>query len=145
MNQRHLQIGLAVLLGLLMAAPAWGQMAVRPQRPVQNYDLSTVETIGGIIAEMKRISPKKEGAPVRLEMVLKTGQETVRVQLGPADYVGQQGVNLAPGDQVQVKGSRLSGPRHSFIVAAQVRKGDQVLQLRDDTGRPLWARGRQGF
>jgi hypothetical protein len=76
-------------------------------------------------------------------LLLKTAQETVEVQLGPSDYVDQQGLGLAAGNQVQVKGSRLTRAKKTFIVAAEVRKGDKVLRLRDETGRPMWARSRR--
>jgi hypothetical protein len=47
---------------------------------------------------------------------------------------------------VEVTGSRVTLEGKPAIVAAKVKKGSEVLKLRDETGRPLWggARGRRG-
>jgi len=39
---------------------------------------------------------------------------------------------------VEVTGSRVSSRQGAVIVAGELRKGDQVLKLRDAQGVPLW-------
>ena len=91
---------------------------------------------------VKRLAAKKAGKPERVTMVLQTDQGAVKVHLGPADYYDQQALKLAPGDQVEVKGVKITRPKGSIFSAGEVRKGDQVLKLRDDaTGLPLWPKG----
>jgi hypothetical protein len=42
-------------------------------------------------------------------------------------------------------GSRITFAGKPAIVAAEVKKGDQVLKLRDESGTPLWrGQGRRG-
>ena len=84
------------------------------------------------------------GRPERVTMVLQTNQGPVKVNLGPADYLDQQALKLAVGDQVEVKGVKVTSPKGTSFTAGEMRKGDQVVKLRDDaTGRPLWLKGKK--
>jgi hypothetical protein len=40
---------------------------------------------------------------------------------------------------VEVRGSRVTMGGKPVIIAAEVRKGDAVLTLRDDQGVPMWS------
>jgi hypothetical protein len=40
---------------------------------------------------------------------------------------------------VEVTGSRVTFRNKSAIIAAEVKKGDEVLRLRDSNGIPVWA------
>jgi hypothetical protein len=70
-------------------------------------------------------------------------KETLVVQLGPESWLAQHSFYLAPGDLVTIKGSRITRLRETFLIAGEVKKGNQVLSLRDENGRPLWARSRR--
>jgi hypothetical protein len=52
--------------------------------------------------------------------------------------VEQQNVKCAAGDRVEVKGSRMTVRDEPLIVAAEVKKGDQVLKMRNANGEALW-------
>jgi hypothetical protein len=43
------------------------------------------------------------------------------------------------GDTVDVKGSRITYNGKPAIIAAEVKKGDAVLKLRDENGFPAWS------
>ena len=102
-------------------------------------------TLAGKVTAINRRAPKKAGRPERVIMVLQTDQGAVKVHLGPADYFDQQALKLAPGDQVEVKGTKVNRAKAPTFIAGEVKKGDQVLKLRDDaTGRPLWLKGKKG-
>jgi hypothetical protein len=59
--------------------------------------------------------------------------------LGPAFYLENQDVKIEPKDKVEVKGSRVTFEGKPAIIAAEVKKGDEVLRLRDDNGFPMWS------
>jgi hypothetical protein len=40
---------------------------------------------------------------------------------------------------VEVKGSRVTIAGKPVVIAAEVKKGDETLKLRDDNGIPAWA------
>jgi hypothetical protein len=43
------------------------------------------------------------------------------------------------GDKIEVKGSRVTISGKPAIIAAEVKKGDTILVLRDSAGIPAWA------
>jgi hypothetical protein len=139
-----LMASLAGLLALLLAPQGWSQQQF-PAAPkaAKLYNPQAVETLAGKIVALNRIHTKRPGRPDRVTMLLQTGKGTVKVHLGPADYIDRQALKLCPGDQVDVKGIRITRPKFNAFIAGEVRKDDQILKLRDDaTGRPLWANGR---
>ncbi|MEI2609156.1 MAG: hypothetical protein V9G20_11065 [Candidatus Promineifilaceae bacterium] len=71
------------------------------------------------------------------DMTLDTG-ETVYIELGPPTYWQAQGITLTVGQVATVIGTINEGMIH----AAQVQLADgQTLQVRSDTGQPLWSGG----
>jgi len=130
------------------AAPA-GTAPAAPSKPARGkhsriYNPQAVETVAGTVVSVDRRTARKPGRPERVSMVLKTDKGNLKVNLGPADYIDQQALKLAAGDQVEVKGMRVERRNRTMLIAGEVKKGDQVLKLRDDaSGRPLWAKGRK--
>ena len=76
--------------------------------------------------------------------MLQTDKETIPVHLGPAWYIEKQTPRIETGDTITVIGSRVTVDGKPAIVAAQIKKGNEVLKLRDDNGVPFWSRGRRG-
>jgi hypothetical protein len=53
-------------------------------------------------------------------------------------------VKIEPKDKVEVTGSRITFDGKPAIIAAEVKKGDEALKLRDDNGFPVWSGWRRG-
>lgn len=102
------------------------------------YDPSTVETVTGTIESVDRTVPMK-GMNRGVHLTLKAEKGLVSVHLGPEWYVERLDEKLAKGDSVEVKGSRVTFSGNPAIIAAEVKKGDAVLKLRDEKGIPAWA------
>ena len=102
------------------------------------YDPKTIETITGEVTKVDRITPAK-GMSGGIHMLVKTDKETISVHLGPSWYLENQDVKIEPKNKVEVKGSRITFGGKPAIIAAEVKKGDEVLQLRDDAGFPVWS------
>ncbi len=102
------------------------------------YDPKTVETIGGEVVKVEQITPMK-GMSYGAHLVVKTEKETIDVHLGPAWYIENQDVKIKAGDKIQIKGSRISFQGKPAIIASEVKKGDEILRLRDESGFPVWA------
>jgi hypothetical protein len=99
------------------------------------FDPKAVTTIQGEIVEVQRVARgRHEGVHLTVAM----GSESVEVHLGPAFYVDRQGLELAKGDRIEVKGARTTFAGQPTILAQEVRRGEQVLALRDANGVPLW-------
>lgn len=102
------------------------------------YDPKTVETISGEVVSVDKITPIK-GMYYGVHLMLKTEKETISVHLGPGWFIESQDVKIEPKDKIEVKGSRITYKGKPAIIAAEVKKGEEILQLRDDTGIPVWA------
>jgi hypothetical protein len=102
------------------------------------YNANTVETIKGEIVKIERIMPMR-GMSHGVHLMVKTAKETLDVHLGPAWYIENQDVKLTVGDKIEIKGSRITLQGKPVIIAAEVKKGDVTLKLRDERGFPMWA------
>ena len=112
----------------------WG-MGAQYQRM---YNVGTVETIAGEIVSIDQMTPMG-GMSRGVHLQVKTDKETLAVHLGPEWFLDRLDSTLENGDKIEVKGSRVTISGAPVIIAAEVRKGDQVLILRDDAGIPIWA------
>ena len=102
------------------------------------YDPKSVGTISGEVTSIDRITPMK-GMSGGVHMNVKTEKDTVSVHLGPSWYLENQDVKIETKDRVEVKGARTTFAGKPAMIAAEVKKGDEVLKLRDDSGFPVWA------
>lgn len=119
--------------------PGCGMGGPRPGRMggpgVRGFDPKAVTTIQGEILEVQRVTRgRREG----VHLVVATGSEKIEVHLGPSFYVDAQSLKLAKGDKVEVKGARTTLGGQPLVIAQEVRRGDQVLALRDANGVPAW-------
>jgi len=102
------------------------------------YDPKTVETLTGEVVSLNLITPTK-GMSSGVQLVLRTSRATISVHLGPEWYIENQDVKITPKDKVDVKGSRITFEGKPVIIASEVKKGNQVLKLRDENGFPAWS------
>ncbi len=137
-----------IMLGLLLAGLAGGPAHAQRRGPPgdccgQRFDDKTVETLTGQVTHVDRV---EHGSGIKgLHLLVKTGQESVLVMLGPEGYVSGQGFSFKAGDKVTVEGSRVQWAGKPAIVAREVTVSGKKLVLRDKSGFPRWAgRGRGG-
>jgi hypothetical protein len=102
------------------------------------YNTKTVETLSGEVVSVDKFTPGRKMS-YGVHFTLKTEKETIPVHLGPSWYTEKQGMTFASGDKVEVIGSRITYEGKPTIIAAEVKKGGQVLKLRDAAGVPAWA------
>ena len=117
----------------------WG-MKSKYQR---NYDPATVETRIGEVVSVDQITPV-QGMYNGIHCTLKTSTETVSVHLGPSWYIERLDTRILPGDNIEVTGSRVTIQGQPAIIAAQIKKGDMLLTLRNNQGIPAWSGWRRG-
>ncbi len=142
-----LLIGLVVVVSMLLTSSlalaawkgyrgsgGWG-MGSQYQRM---YDPKTVETITGTVEAVDQVTPMK-GMSYGVHLKLKTEKETISIHLGPGWYIERLDTKTEKGDKVQIKGSKVIMMGKPAIIAAEVKKGDLILKLRDENGIPVWA------
>lgn len=76
-------------------------------------------------------------------LVLNTNKESLIVLVGPSSFLTEKSFSFAKGEQIEVTGSKIKYGGSDAIIAREIKKGDQVLTLRDDNGVPEWSGGRQ--
>lgn len=102
------------------------------------YDPAKVETVSGTVESVGTAIPTKGMNPA-VVLTLKTDKESIPVHLGPEWYIARLDTKIAKGDMIEVKGSRVDFAGKPAIIAAEIKKGDSVLVLRDSSGIPVWA------
>jgi len=102
------------------------------------YNPATVETVSGTVESVDKVTPMK-GMMYGIHLLLKTDKETISIHLGPGWYIERLDTKIEKGDKIEVKGSRITFAGKPAIIAAEVKKGDNVLILRDSAGIPAWA------
>jgi hypothetical protein len=66
----------------------------------------------------------------------------MRVILKPERYVPKKNITIQSADQLEITGSRIVLSKKPALIAAEVRKGNETMVLRDiQTARPAWATG----
>ncbi len=132
-----------------MSQGAWGMGSTYNQR----FQQASMTTVSGHVTGITRFTPERGSEP-GIRLMLKTGNETEEVDLGPAWFLDHQSGRLSVGEEVTVVGSRVAAaaepanhqatPNQQVaaakpeILAKSVAMGDHELMLRDDQGIPFW-------
>jgi hypothetical protein len=139
----------AAVVMVLVSAAAWAQQGAGygagrgMQGREQRYDPARTETVTGEVVEVQEFASRR-GVVKGAGFTLAGDGKKMIVHLGPQSYMDQQPVKIAAGDKVEVTGVRTLRRGQEVFVAGEVKKGGEVLKLRDETGRPLWAGTGQG-
>jgi len=107
------------------------------------YDPNTVVTISGEVVRVEKITPLR-GMSYGIHLILKTEKEEISVHLGPGWFIENQDIKIEAKDEIEVKGSRITFQGSPAIIAAEVKKGEYKLRLRDERGFPSWSGWRRG-
>jgi len=139
----------AVLAMAFMSMPAsaqptqgrdgWGASGAYQRK----YNQATVETISGEVLSVDKTMPTR-GMRAGIHLTLKTDKEVIPVHLGPAWFIERFDSKIQKGDKIEVKGSRVNINEKPAVIAAELKKGDKVLIIRDSAGIPVWGRIKKG-
>lgn len=145
----RIPVVLLAALGLLFGVAAAGAVAAEeaPGGPgtaagaqyQRMYDPKTVETVSGEVVKVNQIAHRR-GRGHGVYLILKTDKEEIPVHLGPSRYLDRQETKIGQNDKIEVKGSLVTFKGKQVLIAAEVKKGDALLTLRDENGVPAWRR-----
>jgi hypothetical protein len=148
MERKKLVVCLIIALSMLLSASLAFAQPIRGWRGSggwgmggnyqRMYNPATVETLTGEVLAVERIRPVR-GMSYGIHLMMKTSKETISVHLGPEWYIERLDSKIEKGDRIEVKGSRVTILGKPVIIAAEVKKGDGVLVLRDSSGMPAWS------
>lgn len=120
--------------GVSLAQRATGGYGVR-------YDAQTIWTVSGEVMSVSTVA-SRGGRYGGVHLLLKTDRGNFEVHLGPSWFVDRQTMKVVPHDVIEVTGSPVIYQGKPALIAAEVRKGSEKMQLRTAGGVPLWSRSR---
>jgi hypothetical protein len=123
-----------ILLGMCGLTAAQTQHA-SAKTPALKYDLKAEKKLKGTVQEMKL---EGQGRSALMQLVLKSGTDTVNVYLCPERFIKDMGIELKPGDEVEIIGSPVLDNGVSVILAREIDRGTDTYVLRDEKGVPVW-------
>lgn len=92
------------------------------------YNSGSIETFTGEVVSVDQFTPMK-GMSNGVRLVVKTGNETIYVHLGPMWFIEKQDLKIEPKDKITVKGSSITFEGKKTIMATEIKKGNEVLKL----------------
>jgi sporulation protein YlmC with PRC-barrel domain len=103
------------------------------------FDPKTIKTTSGQVIKIDQVREFGFGLQMRLTVFIDK-KEILPVFLGPAFYVvgPWQAQHFKLGDTVTVSGSQVTVSGEPFMIATTVKRGNEVLRLRDKDGIPGW-------
>ena len=103
------------------------------------FDSKTIKTISGQVIKVDQVPEPGFGIEMRLTVFIDK-KEVLPVYLGPAFYIvgSEQAKHFKLGDKVTVTGSQVTRGGEPFMIAMTVKRGKEVLRLRDKDGNPEW-------
>lgn len=137
------------ILSLLFSLPSFAQRGMMQKNNSgwgaksafnRMYNPNTVETIKGEIVSVDKIAPMK-GMSYGIHIMLKTTNETISVHLGPAWFFDKQNFKIKAKDKIEVTGSKITFDGQPAVIAAEIKKGNEVIKLRNQNGYPVWSGG----
>jgi hypothetical protein len=103
------------------------------------YNPKSLATLTGEVVAIDSVMPMG-GMSGGIHLKVRTPKnELMSVHLGPSWYLENQDITLKVKDKIQVKGSKITFSGKPALIAAEVKKGDQTLILRDANGFPAWS------
>jgi hypothetical protein len=116
-----LAVGFLAIAGLAQSPP--------------KYDPAAETKLKGTVEEFKFVPAS--GKPTGY-LVVKSGQETVQIFLGPKSFLDDMGASFKLADAVEITGCKVKQDGADLILAREVVKGDDTLTLRFKDGKPAW-------
>ena len=136
--QRGVRFVLAIALGLTMGSLSYAQMSGGP-KGAPMYNKSTEITVKGTVEAVTQMTGARAWSGTHLQ--LKTATETFDVHVGPSWFLTRNNFDIAKGDEIEVTGSKVKFGNTDALLARDIQKGAQKLELRDAMGYPLWSHG----
>ena len=128
---RNLALSLVVLAATAAASSA--QTGNAPGR----YDPAAEATYAGVVTSVISVASPDGTIGVHLNLKTATGS-VVKIQIGPAVFIGMNNFSFLTEDLILVKGAYVSHDGDVAVWARQISKDGKTLALRNPDGAPRW-------
>jgi hypothetical protein len=92
----------------------------------------------GTVAHGDRLPTPQQQLEQVAVITLDTSNAKIRVVLAPTWYLEQHGFEIEQDTPLAVTGREVEENGERRVLATEVERGSQKLQLRDEAGKPLW-------
>ena len=133
-----MRIGAVWLLVLAASAGPWRvglSSDIKPE-PEVRYDPAAKATVSGTIQDVIEVS---EPATLKgIHIVVNDDKRVIRVYLCPTSYLKTFDLTMNRGDYVHITGSLVKFRGADLVLARQLKRYGDILELRDEKGNPYW-------
>ena len=112
-------------------------IATAQPAPPGRYDPSVEASYAGVVTSVISVSGADGSVGVHLDLKTATGT-IVKVELGPAMFIGMNNFSFFKDDLILVQGAYVSHDGDVAIWARQISKAGKTLALREADGTPRW-------
>jgi hypothetical protein len=130
----------SLALGLLLCAAALSADGQKNRKELPSYDPAAEFTFETSVDKVDNHRCGRNWTGSHL-MITYDGKP-YEIHLGPAVFIKEQAITFQSGDKVTITASRLAVEEGNSLVAREVRKGEQILVLRNEEGKPAWSAAR---
>ena len=124
----------AVLLVVVLSS-----IGPRQQKGAPAYNVAGETVVTGVVQDTKEFfCPVSDDQGMHL--VLRTQQGDLLVHVAPARFLRGLGVRFNPRDELAIVGTRIHYQGQDALLAREIRRGSEVLIVRDSQGHPVWNR-----
>jgi hypothetical protein len=121
---------LLLILGVSFHRPVSAQGAAL-------YNAANEVTVRGLVKEVQEFDcPVSEGE-LASHLMLKTTDGVLQVHLAPVRIMAGQKLSFAPGDQIEVVGSKIRLNGQNGVIAREITRGNESFIFRDREGKLL--------
>lgn len=122
-------------VGIILATSA----TLLAQKPGGNtapkYNPANEVTIKGTVDDIKIVPGALEG----VHLVLKSPEQTILVHVAPEKFLKGMETSFSKGDVIEAVGCIIKdADGNDELLARQITKGTDELQVRDKKGKPIW-------
>jgi DNA/RNA endonuclease YhcR with UshA esterase domain len=135
----------SLLLGTILSVAVLAMLlltfGVKPRGPTEQgaalYDVATETTVKGVVRAVNDFTCPVSESEMGRHLRLQTATGTVQVHLAPARVMRSQNFSFAPGDQIQVLGSKRSLQGAESVIAREITRANESFFIRDRAGKLL--------
>ncbi len=102
------------------------------------YDANIMETFKGTVINIMTFNADRYIRNT-IRFNLKTKDDTISIHIGPSWYLNYKKFSIKEGDKVIVTGSKIVYNSKPAVIASQIKKSNDKVELRNPEGFPLWS------
>jgi hypothetical protein len=113
------------------------------QQGTPRYDTFKEITISGTVEKVEDWVQARQGRRLGGTHIFVGNGATYEIHIGPSSFLSEKNWSFSEGDEVQVTGSKVKWGGSTVLLAREIKRGKEVLALRNEQGIPLWSGGRR--